>query len=101
MTGSIGQSVSRRDLPGKLTGEAKYAADVQLPGMLTGKILRSPHPHATIVSIDATAARDLPGVHAIVTPFDVPVGNIAPDVPILDTEVRLEERRRRSSRSSR
>ena len=89
MTGSIGQSVSRRDLPGKLTGEAKYAADVQLTGMLTGKILRSPHPHATIVSIDATAARDLPGVHAIVTPFDVPVGNIAPDVPILDTEVRF------------
>ena len=65
MSGPVGQSVPRRDLPGKLTGEAKYAADVQLPGMLTGKILRSPRPHATIVSIDATAARDLPGVHAI------------------------------------
>ena len=88
MSGSIGQSVVRRDLPGKLTGEAKYAADVQLPGMLAGKILRSPHPHATILSVDAKVARELPGVHAVVTPFDVPTGQIAPDVPILDTEVR-------------
>ena len=89
MTGVVGQSVVRRDLPGKLTGEAKYAADVQLPGMLAGKILRSPHPHAKIVSVDADAACGLPGVHAVVTPFDVPSGNIAPDVPILDTEVRF------------
>ena len=89
MTSVVGQSVPRRDLPGKLTGEAKYAADVQLPGMLAGKILRSPHPHAKIVSVDADAARGLPGVHAVVTPFDVPSGNIAPDVPILDTEVRF------------
>ncbi len=89
MSGSVGQSVPRRDLPGKLTGEAKYAADVQLPGMLTGKILRSPHPHATVLAVGATAARELPGVHAVVTPFDVPAGNIAPDVPILDTEVRF------------
>ena len=89
MTGPVGTSVPRRDLPGKLTGDAKYAADVQLPGMLIGKILRSPHPHARIVSVDSMAARDLAGVQAIVTPFDVPAGNIAPDVPILDTEVRF------------
>ena len=86
---TIGSSVPRRDLPGKLTGEAKYAADVQITGMLTGKILRSPHPHASILAVNATAARELPGVHAVVTPFDVPGGNIAPDVPILDTEVRF------------
>ena len=79
----------RRDLVPKLTGDAKYAADIQLPGMLYGKILRSPHAHARIRAIDTAAAQELPGVHAIVTPFDAPAGNIAPDVPILDTEVRF------------
>ncbi|MYA61957.1 MAG: hypothetical protein F4X94_05225, partial [Dehalococcoidia bacterium] len=54
MTTNIGKSIPRRDLPAKLTGEAKYAADIQLPGMLVGKILRSPHPHAKIVSIDVS-----------------------------------------------
>lgn len=85
---TIGKSEPRRDLPEKLTGEAKYAADVQLPGMLHGKILRSPHPHARILSVDVEAARTLPGVYAIVTPFDAPKGQVAPDMPILDTEVR-------------
>ena len=89
MTTNIGKSVPRRDLTAKLTGEAKYAADVKLPGMLIGKILRSPHPHARIVSIDASAAERLEGVHAVVTPFDVSEGKIAPDLPILDTEARF------------
>lgn len=89
MTTNIEKSVPRRDLPAKLTGEAKYAADVQLPGMLVGKILRSPHPHAKIVSVDTSGAESMNGVHAVVTPFDVPRGNIAPDLPILDTEVRF------------
>ena len=89
MTANIGISVPRRDLPAKLTGEAKYAADVQLPGMLIGKILRSPHPHARIVSIDASGAEGMDGVHVVVTPFDVPRGSIAPDLPILDSEVRF------------
>ena len=85
---TIGKSEPRRDLPEKLTGEAKYAADVQLPGMLFGKILRSPHPHARILSINVDAARNLPGVRAVVTPFDAPKGQVAPDMPILDTEAR-------------
>ena len=85
---TIGKSEPRRDLPEKLTGEAKYAADVQLPGMLFGKILRSPHPHARILSINVDAARSLPGVRAALTPFDAPKGQVAPDMPILDTEVR-------------
>lgn len=85
---TIGVSVPRRDLRDKLTGAAKYAADVQLPGMLTGAVLRSPHPHARILSVDASAALEMPGVHAALTPFDVPDGSIAPDMPILDTEVR-------------
>ena len=89
MTTNIGKSVPRRDLPAKLTGEAKYAADVWLPGMLTGKMLRSPHPHARILSMDTSAAERMDGVHAVVTPFDVPGGRIAPDLPILDTEARF------------
>ena len=85
----IGRSVARYDLPEKLTGEAQYAADVRLPGMLRGKILRSPHPHARIVRIDTAAAERLPGVRATLTPFDAPEGRIAPDVAILDSVVRF------------
>ncbi len=89
MSTNIGKSVPRRGLPAKLTGEAKYAADIQLPGMLVGKILRSPQPHAKVVSLDASGAEGMDGVHAVVTPFDVPGGSIAPDLPILDDEVRF------------
>ncbi len=85
----IGTSVARRDLPEKLTGEAKYTSDIQLPGMLHGKILRSPHPHARIAAIDTTAVENLDGVHALLTPFDAPPGRLAPDLPILDREVRF------------
>ena len=91
---TVGKSEQRRALPEKLTGEAQYAADVSLPGMLYGRILRSPHPHARIVSVDAGEAEQLTGVRAILTPFnvaqgDAPQGRIAPDVAILDTEVRF------------
>ena len=86
---TIGRSVPRRDLRDKLTGAAKYAADVQIAGMLTGAVLRSPHPHANILSVDTSDALGLSGVHATLTPFDVPAGSIAPDMPILDTEVRF------------
>ena len=84
----IGTSVARHDLPGKLTGEAKYTSDISLPGMLHGKIVRSPHPHARIVGIDTSAIDSLPGVHAVLTPFDAPEGRLAPDVPVLDREAR-------------
>ena len=57
--------------------------------MLHGQLLRSPHSHADILSIDTTAAVQLPGVYAIVTPFDAPPGPAAPNVPVLDTRVRL------------
>ena len=86
---NIGVSQPRRDLRDKLTGAALYAADVQLPGMLTGAVLRSPHPHARTLSVDVSDALALPGVYAALTPFDAPEGSIAPDMPILDTEVRF------------
>jgi CO/xanthine dehydrogenase Mo-binding subunit len=86
---AVGQSVVRRDLREKLTGEARYSADLKLPGMLYGQILRSPHPHANILSMDTIRASQLPGVHAIVTPFNAPPGRVASDLLILDTRVRF------------
>src|SRR3954468_17681772 len=54
----------RVDGPVKATGQAKYPYDVNRPGMLHGRILRSPHPHARVVSVDLTAAQKAPGVKA-------------------------------------
>ena len=77
---TIGKSEPRRDLPAKLTGEAQFTADVTLPRMLAGKVLRSSHARARVLSINVDAAKDLPGVRAVITPFDAPKGYIAPDV---------------------
>lgn len=68
----VGKATPRMEGPDKVTGRARYAADYTLPGMLWGRILRSPHPHARIVRIDTAAARALPGVHAVVTGQDHP-----------------------------
>ena len=57
----VGQSVTRGEGPDKVSGNAIYAADIVLPGMLTGKVLRSPFPHAKIVKIDTSRAARLPG----------------------------------------
>jgi 4-hydroxybenzoyl-CoA reductase alpha subunit len=67
---NIGKRLPRVDGIVKATGEAKYAADLSLPGMLHAKILRSPYPHARILSIDALKARKLPGVRAVVSGQD-------------------------------
>jgi 4-hydroxybenzoyl-CoA reductase alpha subunit len=63
----IGQRLRKVDGVGKVTGGALYADDIVLPAMLHAKILRSPHPHARIISIDTSEAAALPGVHAVVT----------------------------------
>ena len=68
----IGKKVERVDAVERLTGEAKFTADIYLPGMLYVKILRSPHPHAKVVKIDTARAQALPGVKAILTPQNVP-----------------------------
>ena len=57
----------------KVIGAAKYGADIQLSGMLHGKVLRSPHAHAIIKSIDTSKAEALPGVTAVVTSKDFPI----------------------------
>ncbi len=69
----IGRRMRKTDGAGKVTGRAVYTDDLVLPGMLHAKILRSPHPHARILSIDTSAAEALEGVHAVVTGRDMPV----------------------------
>jgi len=63
----VGKRPIRPDGAEKVTGQAKYGADVNLPGMLYGKILRSPHTHARILSVNTAHAEELPGVHAVIT----------------------------------
>ena len=66
----IGKPMPRVDARAKVTGEAKYAADIELPGMLWGQIKRSPYAHARILSIDTSKAERLPGVMAVTTGKD-------------------------------
>lgn len=68
----IGTRPIRHDGVDKVTGRAVYANDVDLPGLLHGKVLRSPHAHAYIRSIDVRAAAAMPGVSAVVTAADMP-----------------------------
>ncbi len=68
----IGSRPVRHDGADKVTGRAKYGADIRVTGMLAGAMLRSPHAHARIKSIDTSAAEALPGVHAVVTSADMP-----------------------------
>jgi len=78
--------IERLDGRAKVTGEAAYAADITRPGMLFAKVLRSVVPHARIVRIDAARARELPGVHTILTGADLPpvrVGRSMRDMPVL------------------
>jgi CO/xanthine dehydrogenase Mo-binding subunit len=67
----IGQRTIRPDGAEKVTGRAAYAADTTMPGMIWGKVLRSPHAHAVIRSIDTSKAEALPGVKAVVTHRDL------------------------------
>src|SRR2546428_13912265 len=66
----VGTRTIRPDGVDKVTGRARFGADFNLPGQLIGRVLRSPHPHARIVSIDISKAAALPGVKAIVTRDD-------------------------------
>ena len=68
----VGSRPIRHDGTDKVTGRAQYSADIQLPGLLHAKVLRSPHAHANIKSIDTSRALALPGVKAVVTSADFP-----------------------------
>ena len=74
---SAGASTLGTDIPqitarAKVLGRAMYAGDIKIAGMLQGKVLRSPYPHARIVSIDVSEALALPGVKAVLTGIDAP-----------------------------
>ena len=86
----VGSPVVRAEGAEKVSGRTIYAADVHLPGLLWGKILRSPYPHARIRSIDVSKAREVPGVRAIVTGRDFPnhfIGKQIRDMPVLCWDV--------------
>src|SRR5262245_16373570 len=68
----IGANVRRLDAPSKVSGALKYAGQLVMPGMLHMAVLRSPHAHARIVSIDASEAEAMPGVEGVITCADVP-----------------------------
>ena len=73
----VGKSVARVDALEKVTGTADYPSDFKLPRMLHGKVIRSPYPHARILTIDTSEAERLPGVEAVVTAKDtqlIPLG---------------------------
>jgi xanthine dehydrogenase YagR molybdenum-binding subunit len=67
----VGREALRKDARERILGQARYTADVQLPGMLHAAILRSPFAHARVRRIDLSAAAAMPGVHAVIGPGDV------------------------------
>ncbi|MGA5218782.1 molybdopterin-dependent oxidoreductase [Streptomyces cinereoruber] len=70
--GAVGRNVGAPAGPRVVTGTARYTFDVEVPGLLHMKLLRSPHPHARIVALDTSAALRVPGVHAVLTHEDAP-----------------------------
>ena len=94
----VGTNPVKHDGLDKVTGRAKFGADLHVPGMLVGKVLRSPHPHAVIRSIDTSKAEALPGVKAVITPADakgVVIGINQPLLPADFLEIRLTRCQRR------
>ena len=89
----IGKRIAKLDAPDKASGKTRYIDDLNLPGQLHAKILRSSRVHARIVRIDTRRARALPGVHAVLTAADVPyqrpLGIVAKDhMPLKGDKVR-------------
>ena len=85
MTSQIGQSSIRSDAIAKTTGRAIFGTDVSLPGMLHGRLLRSPVPAGRIVALDLSATAALPGVHCVLTAADLPdlrSGLVLMDAPL-------------------
>ncbi len=83
----VGQTVLRVDGPDKATGTATYVADLELPGMLWARVVRSPHAHALIRGIDTAEAAAIPGVVAVLTADDVPGTNLVGSRAVRDQPV--------------
>ena len=67
---NLGQDFARVDGPAKMRGWAQYTGDIEMPGMVYAKVLRSTHPHARLLRVDASKAEKLPGVVAVLTRDD-------------------------------
>ena len=85
---TIGMRIPRNDALYKVRGRARYAGNVEMEGMLHGRFVRSPHPHARILKIDTSRAEAAPGVRGVLTGAEIPddrllVGPISDDTPIL------------------
>lgn len=91
----VGQRIRNVDALEKVTGAAKFTIDLKFPGMLFGKILRSPYPHARILNIDTSRAGKLRGVKAVITAKDTPrikfglVKGLEDKLPLEDEKVRF------------
>jgi CO/xanthine dehydrogenase Mo-binding subunit len=95
---TVGHPTPRIDAVERVTGQAHYTNDVQLPGMLFARVLRSPHPHARIRSIDVSKAKALPGVKAVITHENCQVvwgsGSVAGGQQYSDEVKRITKHRR-------
>lgn len=85
----VGVAVPRLGLAEKVRGQARYTADLKRPGMLYGRVLRSPHAHARIVHLDTSEAERVPGVHAVLTHRDVPQVRLDADLLPLEPVLRF------------
>ena len=87
----VGKPHNRVDGPEKVTGRARYAYDMRLPGQLYARVLRSPYPHARIKRIDTSKAEALDGVHAVISSANAPreVTSYEEESPLFDTTVRF------------
>ena len=88
----IGKQTAPLAIEEKVTGQAKYVADLSFPGMLVGKLLYTRFPSARIIRLDTNEARELPGVYAILTHADIPGENsylyaTTPDQPLLISDI--------------
>jgi xanthine dehydrogenase YagR molybdenum-binding subunit len=88
----LGTAVKRLDGPDKVTGRARYSYDITRPGMLYGKIVRSPHPHARIVSVDLSQAEKAPGVKAVMAYKQPGAEVMYPGDPVAAIAADTEER---------
>jgi len=86
----IGTRQPKIDAWERVTGKIQYASSVYLPGMLYAKALRSPHPHAKVVSIEIEKAKALPGVRAVLTSKDMPAYRWHKEMPVLTDVARFE-----------
>jgi CO/xanthine dehydrogenase Mo-binding subunit len=86
----VGKPVVRTDAPGKAVGRTLYAGDYVLPGMLHAKVLRSPQPSARLLRLDASRARELPGVVCVLTASELPDRLAPTDIPGQTGQARLK-----------